>query len=289
MKNSIKKLLIPIYLLVSVTSVFGHSKPILKNQKSVTATILGNCNTCKSAIEKAGSQPKTANVEWNLDTKKATILFDSKKTNSDEILKRIALAGFDSDQFLAPDQAYAKLDDCCKYERVSKVLAKNTKLKIEKNESENHSEMASAKELVQLELVFDKYFALKDALVATNGTLAADKAKELQKAIAAVKMNELEMNAHMAWMKVLKSLNIDSERIASSKDTAVQRDHFMALSKNMYELMKVAKSASPIYYQYCPMANDNKGANWLSKEAGIKNPYYGSEMLTCGKTVETIK
>jgi hypothetical protein len=37
------------------------------------------------------------------------------------------------------------------------------------------------------------------------------------------------------------------------------------------------------------MYNDGKGANWLSKESAIKNPYYGSQMLSCGKTVETIK
>jgi hypothetical protein len=37
------------------------------------------------------------------------------------------------------------------------------------------------------------------------------------------------------------------------------------------------------------MFNDGKGANWLSKENAIKNPYYGSSMLSCGKTTETIK
>jgi hypothetical protein len=37
------------------------------------------------------------------------------------------------------------------------------------------------------------------------------------------------------------------------------------------------------------MANYGKGANWLSKENAVKNPYYGSQMLTCGKVVETIK
>ena len=63
----------------------------------------------------------------------------------------------------------------------------------------------------------------------------------------------------------------------------------MSLSKNMYELIKVVKPAETVYYQFCPMANDGKGANWLSKESGVKNPYYGSQMLSCGKTVETIK
>jgi len=37
------------------------------------------------------------------------------------------------------------------------------------------------------------------------------------------------------------------------------------------------------------MYNDGKGANWLSTENGVKNPYYGSQMLNCGKTIETIK
>ena len=57
----------------------------------------------------------------------------------------------------------------------------------------------------------------------------------------------------------------------------------------MYELIKVSRPAETVYYQHCPMADDGKGANWLSKESAIKNPYYGSQMLSCGKTVETIK
>jgi hypothetical protein len=37
------------------------------------------------------------------------------------------------------------------------------------------------------------------------------------------------------------------------------------------------------------LANGGKGANWVSKDNTIKNPYYGSQMLSCGKTLETIK
>jgi hypothetical protein len=32
-----------------------------------------------------------------------------------------------------------------------------------------------------------------------------------------------------------------------------------------------------------------KSVDWLRKENTIKNPYYGSQMLPCGKTVETTK
>lgn len=90
-------------------------------------------------------------------------------------------------------------------------------------------------------------------------------------------------------MKVMKDLTFDAEHIEETKDVGHQRDHFTKLSKNMYALIKVSKQESPIYYQNCPMYNNGKGANWLSKESAVKNPYYGSQMLTCGKTVETIK
>jgi hypothetical protein len=102
-------------------------------------------------------------------------------------------------------------------------------------------------------------------------------------------MNKLSNEQHTVWMKVMKDLKFDTEHIEETKDVGHQRDHFTSLSKNMYELIKVSKYETPVYYQYCPMYNDGKGANWLSKENVVKNPYYGSSMLSCGKTVETIK
>lgn len=42
-----------------------------------------------------------------------------------------------------------------------------------------------------------------------------------------------------------------------------------------------------VYKQYCPMAFNNDGASWLSAESVIRNPYFGSKMLNCGKITET--
>ena len=39
----------------------------------------------------------------------------------------------------------------------------------------------------------------------------------------------------------------------------------------MYVLIKNTNPEIIIYYQYCPMYNGGKGANWLSKENIIKN------------------
>ncbi len=312
-----------IIVLLSITTSYSQ----IKNAVTESVKIYGNCEMCKATIEKAGNVKNSAKVDWNEETKMASITYNSKLTNKNAILKRIALSGYDSDSFLAPDLAYSKLMDCCKYERKSKimpvsnvVLAEAQKVEMQKeNEHAGHNMPMEAKvetskadehaghkmpseskveekistptqkEVSPIQAVFNNYFALKETLVNTNGTAASLKADDLLKSIAAIKMNELNNDLHIVWMKVVKDLAFDSEHIAETKETDHQRDHFMRLSKNMYELMKVEKSGSPTYYQFCPMANGGKGANWLSKENEVKNPYYGSEMMTCGKTIETIK
>lgn len=274
---------------ITVLLSFTACNAQIKNAKTETVKIYGNCDMCKSTIEKAGSSKKIVKIDWNKDTKMAILTYDSTKTNQDEILKRIALSGYDSDQFLAPDDVYANLDGCCQYERVNKSAIVKTEV-IDDHSMHNQENVNETKqEIHQLKAVFDSYFALKDALVKSDGNLASSKAKELLTAINTVEMSKLTNDEHSVWMKVMKDLSFDTENIEATKDVGHQRDRFMSLSKNMYELTKVSKSETPVYYQHCPMANEGKGANWLSKDNAIKNPYYGSQMMTCGKTVETIK
>lgn len=267
---------------------FGVVNAQIKNTKTETVKIYGNCEMCETTIEKAGTLKKTAIVDWNKDTKMATITYDAKKTNQDEILKRIALAGYDSDHFLAPDDVYAKLPECCLYERVNKPVAKATS-KTETHDHSSHTATTETQEANQLKAVFDNYFAIKDALVKSDGNTASIKAKDLLTTLNAVQMNKLSNDEHTVWMKVMKDLKASTEKITNTKDLAKQRETFALLPENLYELAKVSKQDISIYYQHCPMYNSGKGANWLSKENEIKNPYYGSQMLTCGSTVETIE
>lgn len=259
----------------------------IKNAKTETIKVYGNCEMCQTKIEKAGNLKKTAKVDWNSDTKMATITYDAQKTNQDEILKRIALAGYDSDTFLAPDAVYSKLPGCCKYDRVAKIQVKTdetTLVKKEMNTSKNSVSIEN-QSVNQLKSVFDNYFLLKDALVKTDGNSASANATKLLSAISAVKMETLKMDEHMVWMKVFQNLTNDAKGISETKDIEKQRSIFNSLSKGIYELIKVSKPSETVYYQYCPM----KKMNWLSKENAIKNPYYGSQMLSCGSVVETIK
>jgi len=283
----ISKILVAITILLSFTACEAQ----IQNAKTEIVKIYGNCGMCEERIEKAGTIKKIAKVDWNVDTKMATINYDSTKTNQDEILKRIALAGHDSDKFLAPEDTYSKLPGCCQYDREAKLPVKVGALigtdKSEPSEMDLNNSVKGTEN--QLKTFFDNYFAIKDALVKTDGNLASAKATALLSAINAIKMETLKMDEHVAWMKVIISLKEDAEHIADTKDAGHQRDHFVTLSKSIYELIKVSKQDTPTYFQHCPMANDGKGADWLSKENTIKNPYFGAMMLSCGKTVETIK
>lgn len=266
----------------------------IKNAKTETVKVYGNCGMCEATIEKAGSLKKVATVDWDQDTKKATLTYDTKKTTQDEILKKISLAGYDSDKFLAPDDAYNNLHGCCQYDRVAKVsVNEETKIETTDVNQSNHANQSETpvtgvQKENQLKSVFDNYFNVKDALVKSDGNATAIASKELISAINAVKMDKLEMDVHMIWMKVVNQIKEDAEHITDTKDVKHQREHFMTLSKDIYALIKVSKNETTVYYQFCPMANDGKGANWLSKEKAVRNPYYGSMMLSCGKTVETM-
>ena len=93
--KSISKILVAITILLSFTSCNAQ----IKNAKTDTSgselakqtvKIYGNCGMCEKVIEKAGNLKNIAKVDWNADTKMATITYDAKKTNQDAILKRIA-------------------------------------------------------------------------------------------------------------------------------------------------------------------------------------------------------
>jgi hypothetical protein len=280
--NSLKKIMMVALIGLAIT----QSNAQINNAKIDIVKVYGSCGMCKSKIEKAGSLKNIAQVDWNKEIKMATLSYDANKTNPAEILKKIALAGYDSDVFLAPDKAYSSLDDCCQYDREAKVAVKvETKTEMAGMTETEPSSVAESKETNELQSVFEDYFLLKEALIKGDGKLAATKSQELLTAITAVKMEALNMDVHMVWMKVLNGLTADAKSISATQDIKKQRESFKSLSKSTYELIKASKSSEPVYYQYCPMAD----ASWLSKESAIKNPYYGSQMLSCGKVVETIQ
>ena len=141
-----------------------------------------------------------------------------------------------------------------------------------------------------LNTVQSAYLNLKNALAKDDGTLASSNAKELFQAIGKISMDKMTPAQHKIWMKYSEKLSYDAEHIKGTTDLEHQREHFVSLSKNMYEVVKAFNTnTTTVYYQFCPMANDGKGAYWLSELEKISNPYMGKKMISCGSTKETIK
>lgn len=116
------KSLFKILIVLTITLSFASCNAQIKNPKTETVKVYGNCGMCKTTIEKAGNLSKIAKVTWNKDTKMATLIYDEKQTNQNEILKRIAQVGYDSDKFTAPDSVYDNLHGCCQYDRPAKSV-----------------------------------------------------------------------------------------------------------------------------------------------------------------------
>ena len=129
----------------------------------------------------------------------------------------------------------------------------------------------------------DQYFKLKDALVDSNPKVAMNAAgstlKQLPKA-------ELQGMAAGHFKKVKEMLKAISE----NENLENQRAHFVILSENMIALTaNIDSLGKAVYVQHCPMANSDKGADWLSLSSEVRNPYYGEAMLTCGEVTKTIE
>ena len=85
--------------------------------KTQTIKVSGTCDMDKRRIEKAASTVdgiKTA--VWDIDAQKLTIKYSVfKKDAADNVQKKIASVGNDTEKYKADDAAYQQLPECCHY------------------------------------------------------------------------------------------------------------------------------------------------------------------------------
>ena len=130
------------------------------------------------------------------------------------------------------------------------------------------------------------YLKMKDAFVATNAVEVSAFAKALLKELKSIKASKLGSMEQSHFKQSIKMVVAIAENVSIDN----QREHFIILNENMVALaMNIKELPATIYVQRCPMANNNKGAIWLSTDEDIKNPYYGDAMLSCGSVIDTLK
>jgi Cu(I)/Ag(I) efflux system membrane fusion protein len=97
-------------------------------------------------------------------------------------------------------------------------------------------------------------------------------------------VSELPDKESTQWEGFVLSLRKSLNGIQSSTDLERKRTDFEALSEALIATIEYfGNGEMQLYKQYCPMAFGDKGANWLSQEKEIRNPYFGDKMLTCGE------
>lgn len=157
--------------------------------------------------------------------------------------------------------------------------------------SKKHGEISVNKDFtMQLNTVFEQYIVLKDAFVQNDVQKVTQAAEKMEKSLSTVNMKLLTGDAHTQWMKFTGKLNNQLEQIASAGDNEKQRKAFSELSIEFYNVIKTFDLMDKtVYYQFCPMALNDKGAFWLSTKEEILNPYFGAQMLSCGENKEILK
>lgn len=113
---------VKIIIVALVATVLGfntYAQTQDNSQKSGTKTetlqVSGNCDMCKSRIEKAAKLDGVSKAEWNTKSKILAVTFDPAKTNMDLIGKKVAAAGHDNAKAKAEEKTYSALPACCKY------------------------------------------------------------------------------------------------------------------------------------------------------------------------------
>ncbi len=127
------------------------------------------------------------------------------------------------------------------------------------------------------------YLSLKNALTKDDSNATADAGKAMVETLGKIDMKKLSGDQMKTYMDVADDLKEHAEHIGKNAGNIVhQREHFVLMSKDINDLIKTFGTEQKLYQDFCPMADEGKGAIWLSEVKEIKNPYFGSEMLTCG-------
>jgi hypothetical protein len=141
-----------------------------------------------------------------------------------------------------------------------------------------------------IKTVVDHYLHIKNALVNDNGSDAADGGKAMAEALNKIDKSLMTAEQKKVYDDIEEDLKEHAEHIGeNARRIEHQREHFSMMSEDVYDLVKAFGPGQTLYHDHCPMANDNKGAMWLSESREVKNPYFAGKMNECVKVPEVIK
>lgn len=125
-----------------------------------------------------------------------------------------------------------------------------------------------------LQGLIEGYLAIGAAL---SGDDAAGSARAAGEAVAAIGENT-DAEAEDLLRNLQGSVDLPAARVA-----------FCLLSESLIATLErdggEERAAWGLFRVHCPMAFNNRGADWVQRGRDVRNPYFGSSMLTCGGIV----
>lgn len=139
--------------------------------------------------------------------------------------------------------------------------------------------------------VLDNYYALKDNFVAEKDSLITKAAKAMLASVDSLLLSALKADSNIVATAKTYTQDISSELkgLLGEKDMEAKRKSFQMVGDQLYDLIRTVQyDRAIVYHEFCPMAFNDQGANWLSNSPDIKNPYIPKKMLTCGEVKDSI-
>ena len=168
----------------------------------------------------------------------------------------------------------------------NQAAADNAEVKVVKASFTNVDAAVAA----YIKKITDNYLQIKNALTNGKANEAGDAAKNMFEGLKGFDKSLLTADQKNLYDQQEAGLKENAEHISGSTgDIEHQREHFVSLSEGMYALIKAFGGGKTLYRDHCPMAQNGKGAMWLSETKEIKNPYFGDKMMECGSVEEEIQ
>jgi len=138
---------------------------------------------------------------------------------------------------------------------------------------------------LSLSTLYSAYAELQQALAADDVDAARKAAGTLRGSLESVNAGGLPREANVRWLEERDMLSLSTKRAVEAAAIDQLRLAFGSISRSVLSLERTFRhaDASLRFEAFCPMAMDNQGASWLQLDRDIRNPYFGSSMLTCGE------
>lgn len=143
------------------------------------------------------------------------------------------------------------------------------------------------------ENLLNSYYNLKDALIESDTSKANLAASQMSGHSENLALKEIQGDStgviKETALTFTGTISGSSKTLVAEKNIESKRKEFEMITEALWNLSRVVKyDGQKIYYMFCPMAFDDKGAYWLSNNVTVRNPYFGKKMLTCGNIADSL-